>query len=232
MNDKHVQSQFKPNLLHPFYFIRKGLYKVISKKSVVIKGKLLDFGCGDKPYKALFDVDEYIGVDYFGEGHLHNKKEEIDFFYNGVNLPFKDSFFDSVISIEVFEHIFNLESIIPEIRRVMKPQAKLLITCPFVWNEHELPADYARYTKYGLIHLLNKNGFKLISFEKKGNFIETLFQLIILYFNPYLLKIPIFGFFISKVYCLVINLFGIFFSFLSHKRFDLYLSNVILVEKV
>ncbi|MBK8311763.1 MAG: class I SAM-dependent methyltransferase [Chitinophagaceae bacterium] len=109
-------------------------------------------GCGSKPYKSLFNVNEYVGVDYHGQGHSH-ENEQIDVFYDGVLLPFPDNYFDSVFSTEVFEHVFNLEEMILEIKRVMKPGAKILVTCPFAIPEHEQPNDYARYSSFGLKHL-------------------------------------------------------------------------------
>ena len=53
----------------------------------------MDFGCGSKPYKSLFNVEEYLGVDYYNEGHPH-ENEQIDVFYDGKNLPFPDNYFD------------------------------------------------------------------------------------------------------------------------------------------
>ena len=79
---------------------------------------MMDFGCGSKPYKSLFNVNEYVGVDYHGQGHSH-VNEQIDVFYDGVLLPFPDNYFDSVFSTEVFEHVFNLENLNPETRSEM-----------------------------------------------------------------------------------------------------------------
>ena len=132
------------------------MYKKIRQFAPQLQGRLLDFGCGTKPYRGLFtNVSEYIGLDFENEGHSH-RNENIDVMYDGKTIPFADKHFDSVFSSEVFEHIFNLEQMIPELNRVMKKGAKLFVTCPFVWNEHELPNDYARYTQFALRHLLEK----------------------------------------------------------------------------
>src|SRR5829696_811037 len=153
-----VPKHFRPGITNAFYFIRNELYKKIKQYAPQLTGKLLDFGCGSKPYQSLFtNVSEYIGLDYEGAGHSH-ANERIDVFYNGKTIPFPDAYFDSVFSSEVFEHLFNLEEMIPELKRVMKEQAILFITCPFVWNEHEVPVDYARYTQFALKHLLERNG--------------------------------------------------------------------------
>jgi len=53
-----------------------------------LSGKLLDFGCGRKPYKHLFSFDEYIGLDIVESGHNH-EDEEIDVYYDGTKIPFE-----------------------------------------------------------------------------------------------------------------------------------------------
>ena len=177
-----LHPDFAPPISHPYYFIRHGLKDNISKYASHMKGRMLDFGCGSKPYKSLFSVSEYIGVDYENVGHPH-ENEQIDVFYDGKSLPFENGHFDSILCSEVFEHIFNLEEILPELNRVLKTGGTMLITCPFVWNEHEIPHDYARYTRFALDHQLKKAGFETIEYSKAGNFVTTISQMIVLYFN-------------------------------------------------
>jgi SAM-dependent methyltransferase len=198
-------------------------------------GRMMDFGCGSKPYKSLFSVNEYVGVDYQGQGHSH-KNEQIDVFYDGKTLPFPDNYFDSVFSTEVFEHVFNLEEMMKEIKRVMKPGARILVTCPFAIPEHEQPNDYARYSSFGLKHLFEKNDFKVIEYEKIGNHFEALMQLRITFFSlilfPKLDKVWILKkageFIIYPLY----NLYTLLFSRLFRRKSALYLNNLIVCEKL
>jgi hypothetical protein len=39
------------------------------------------------------------------------------------------------------------------------------MTVPFYYPEHEIPFDYFRYTQFGLKHLLESAGFKVIEME-------------------------------------------------------------------
>ena len=95
---KKVSKSFNPGLNNQFYFIRRGLYLKIKLYSHELSGKLLDFGCGAKPYEVLFsNVTKYIGLDYEGGGHSHTN-EHIDVFYNGRHIPFPNEYFDSVFS--------------------------------------------------------------------------------------------------------------------------------------
>jgi SAM-dependent methyltransferase len=137
----------------------------------------MDFGCGSKPYQALFTgVTAYIGVDYNGQGHNH-ENEQIDVYYDGITIPFEDNSFDSILTNEVLEHIFNLEEIIGELYRVLKPGGKILITTPFAWMEHETPNDFGRYSSFGMKNLLERNGFTILEMEKTTNYLQTQTQL-------------------------------------------------------
>ncbi|MDI9358972.1 MAG: hypothetical protein QM528_08490 [Phycisphaerales bacterium] len=72
---------------NPLYLIRSALYKEISVRSKYLKGRLLDFGCGTKPYKHLFNnVEEYVGLD-FASDRVKGEKTETDIVYDGKNIP-------------------------------------------------------------------------------------------------------------------------------------------------
>ena len=77
--------------INPNYFSRKGLFRYLRKEAPFLRGRLLDFGCGRKPWRHLFHVDEYIGVDIETSGHDH-QDSMIDIFYDGQTLPFRELF--------------------------------------------------------------------------------------------------------------------------------------------
>ena len=231
-----IHIDFNPHIRHPYYFLRGDLFNAINKHKSYMTGRMMDFGCGSKPYKSLFNVSEYIGLDYNGEGHPHDN-EDIDHFYDGKKIPFEDNYFDSIFSTEVFEHVFNLEEILIELNRVLKPGGKLLFTCPFSWIEHEAPNDYARYTRFALKNMMEKAGFKVIVEEKTGDYISTMTQLKVFYNCYYLLpklwlyKVPIiknilYHFFVTKN-----NLIGLLKQRVLPNSKDLYLNNVFIIEK-
>jgi len=229
-----INYEFKPSFFHPYYFIRKGLLKKISEHGHLLKGKLLDFGCGSKPYISLFKVDEYIGVDFENEGHPHDN-EQIDIFYDGKSIPVPDGYFDSALSSEVFEHIFNLEDVLKELNRVLKPGATMLITCPFIWKEHEVPNDFARYTHFALEHLFVKNGFEVLIKDKSGSFIEALFQLQVLFFydNWYrkVSRIPVVNFLFRLFFIALPNFMGALVSKILSRNKTIYFNNIIVARK-
>ena len=50
-----------------------------------------------------------------------------------------------------------------EIRRVLKPVGKLLISSPFVWDEHEVPFDFARYMSFGIRYILRRRQAQIVA---------------------------------------------------------------------
>ena len=235
IKERLKKEQFNPSFLglfvNPFYFARKGLYQNISSLSKEITDKILDIGCGQKPYEKLFNVSEYIGLEIDTPENRESKKA--DYFYDGKIFPFDNQEFDCVIMNEVFEHIFNPEEFLTEINRVLKLNGKLLITVPFVWDEHEQPFDYARYSSFGLKYLLEKHGFEIIEYKKSINDIRVIFQLI----NAYLYKILIsshkyWNLFIILFLMSPFNIIGEILNKFLPKNEDLYLDSIVLAKKI
>lgn len=229
------KQSFQPGLpgifLNPFYFLRRPLFLHVKSLAPKLSGRLLDFGCGRKPYENLFTVDEYIGIDMENTGHEH-KNSKIDVYYDGKHIPFPDESFDSVFCSEVFEHVFNLDEIIVEIKRVIKPNGKILVTVPFTWHEHETPYDFGRYTSFGIKHLFEKNGFELIDYRKSGNFIRVNFQLWALYFYSSInTKNAFVDFVLRMLFIVPINIMGSILAPLFPINRSLYFNNVVLAIK-
>ncbi|MBS1730963.1 MAG: class I SAM-dependent methyltransferase [Bacteroidetes bacterium] len=231
---KEITRDFDPNIFHPFYIIRRELKKKMEKFAPSLHGRLLDFGCGSKPYESLFQTEEYIGLDYYNEGHPH-ENENIDVFYDGKNFPFEDNHFDCILCSEVVEHIFNLPEILLEMNRVLKKDGLLLLTCPFVWNEHEVPFDFARYSQFALKSLLENAGFEIVRFEKSGNFILAITQLKVLYFYNHCKRL-LGNFFLLRwiykgLFVFIPNAGGLLLNLILPKDHSLYLNNIVLAKK-
>lgn len=229
------KSLFQPTFLglffNPFFIIRRGLYRAISQFSGYMQGKLLDFGCGSKPYKTLFAVSEYVGADIKVSGHDH-RNEEIDVYYDGKTLPFADGSFDSIFSSEVFEHVFNLSQILDELNRVLKPGGHMLLTVPFVWDEHEIPYDFARYTSFGLEHILQEKGFVVVRKEKTTNYVSTMSQMWAAYVYQHIFpKHKGIRIALTPLLITPITIWGIILSAILPKNRNFFHNNVMVVQK-
>jgi SAM-dependent methyltransferase len=230
-----IPKEFNPPITNAAYLLRRRLLQAIMRNIHELSGSMMDFGCGSKPYKSLFKVSEYVGVDYQGQGHSH-ENEIIDVFYDGRHLPFGDNRFDSIFSSEVFEHVFNLEEMVKELHRVLKPGGKMLVTCPFAICEHEAPNDFARYSSYGLKDLLERNGFEVLIFEKSGSAVETICQLYVSYFYAHVVrkllgKIPVVRSLARVVIVPLLNAISVLLHMLLPAGNDLYMNNIVVVRK-
>jgi SAM-dependent methyltransferase len=232
---KLKKEQFQPTLLgfviNPVYVIRSGLFKYINKFAPQINGSILDFGCGSKPYENLFiNSDEYIGCDIEDSGHSHHDSN-IDYFFDGKTLPFDDDRFDSVVSFEVFEHVFNLHEILKEINRVTKTSGTLLISFPFAYGEHEVPYDYARYTSFGMSHILKEHGFEVIEYKKTTTHFLTIYQLFVSYLVQNIAPNNKFYYIFQIMIIFPLNIIAYALNLILPKNYDLYCSSVILAKK-
>ncbi len=234
----YKKEQFYPSYIlgiwiHPLFIIRRGLINGIREiSSFVQEGKLLDVGCGTKPYEDMFKVDEYIGIDIQVSGHDHSDSK-VDMFYDGKTIPFADEYFDNVFCSEVFEHVFNIDELLPEINRVLKRGGNLCFTCPFVLDEHEQPYDYARYTSFAIEHLLSKNGFKLVKLRKSTVYIETVMQMLSSYiFQHVLPKNNYIKLMFTPLLVAPINILGKVLSKILPKNENFYHNNIVVAEKL
>ncbi len=229
------KNDFEPGLLgiflNPTYLTRKDLDKHITSLGINLSGKLLDIGCGNKPYKNKFSsVTEYIGIEFDTEQNRKNK--DIDVFYRSGSLPFEDGTFDSALSTQVLEHVDNPPLYIKEAGRILKTGGRLLLTVPFVWPEHEQPADYTRYSSFGIKKLIENEGFRVITEEKSLTGLVGYIQMIICYIRHllrrryYWLKLLCYVLFISPLTILAIIL-----SKIAPRYEDFYINNIILAEK-
>ncbi|MBZ0246862.1 MAG: class I SAM-dependent methyltransferase [Cyclobacteriaceae bacterium] len=229
------KKEFYPDWLsifhNPSFISRLRLLQGIKKHAHELNGRLLDFGCGEKPYLALFSVDEYLGLDIEKSGHTH-KNSNVDAYYDGKIIPFDSEYFDSFFSSEVFEHVFNLPIILKEINRVVKSGGKLLITVPFAIHEHEEPFDFARYTTFGIKKILNENGFEILSIDKTNHYVEVIFQSMAWYVTSFFIK-RFRGLTLIQLLIFVapINILGMIFSKILPKVNSNYNNIVILAQK-
>lgn len=232
--DFYFKEQFFPSLIglfvNPFYFARKGLANHISALATNITGVTLDIGCGTKPYQKLFLSTTYLGLEI--DTPANREKKQADFFYDGNVFPFDNEKFDSLVVNQVFEHVFNPDDFLDELNRVLKKDGHLLITVPFVWDEHEQPYDFARYSSFGLKAVLERHGFEIIEQRKSMNDIRVIFQLINTYvFKKTRTKSPILNVLTTLVLMAPFNILGEIFGMVMPKNADLYLDNIVLAKK-
>lgn len=153
--------------------------------SIAKDALVLDVGCGLRPYEKYFAEGVYIGIDVPQSGRLEDGKKP-DYEFDGINIPFADAHFDSVLCTEVLEHAVDPDALLREIYRVLKPEGTLFLTVPFMWGLHELPYDFRRYTTEGIRAAIEKAGLNIIRLEKLNAGISAIHMLISSEMNNYL----------------------------------------------
>jgi SAM-dependent methyltransferase len=132
---------------------------VVSEQCSLHGSLVLDYGCGNLPYRMAFRATDatLIGVD-IGK----NRDAQIQISDEGF-LPLANNSFDYVVSFQVLEHIPVPHDYLSECYRVLKPGGKLFLTTHGIWPYHPTPGDYHRWTKDGIILEIKRVGLKVIS---------------------------------------------------------------------
>lgn len=155
------------------FIVKKLQIAAFKKYARYLKGRVLDIGCGAKPYrKYLAGAQDYVGMD-------ECKQVEPDVLGTAQNIAFPNEYFDSVICTEVLEHLPEPQTAIQEICRVLKNGGFLYLTVPQEWPLHYEPNDFYRFTKFGIKYLLEKNNFQIVALERIGGIFSFVGQRIV-----------------------------------------------------
>lgn len=148
------------------YFQRKLLLEALLSMQSLVKGDLLDVGCGTQPYRPLFkDVTSYTGIDVINSLHPLPKDTVV---YDGQTVPFPINSFDWAMATEVLEHVRQPDILLRSIYQVLRPGGGLFLSVPFLAGLHEEPYDFRRWTNYGLVDELETAGFEKVEVHPLG----------------------------------------------------------------
>ncbi len=184
------------------------------------KGKLLDIGCGNKPYLELLKplTSEYFGVDI-----IQSNSYCVDLVCKANSIPLPDHSFDTIISTQTVEHVEDHQGLINEAYRIVKDGGYFIVSGPMYWPLHEEPYDFFRFTKHGFRYILEKAGFEIISIKSNGGKWAVAGQAILHAIYPAMFNIKGFK---GKIIKFIANLFGgvktinRFFIYLDKKNYD------------
>lgn len=119
---------------------------------------VLDAGAGDAPYQSLFDHARYETADL---KTVEKQYTDVTYQCDLTDIPVENNRFDRIVFNQVLEHVPDPAAVLTELCRVMKPGGIMLCSAPFIFDEHEQPYDFYRYTQFAYEPLFGKAGFNV-----------------------------------------------------------------------
>lgn len=136
-------------------------------------GVVLDVGAADRwVERHVPHVARYVALDYPDTATAMYRSKP-DVFGDGCRLPVSDTCVDSLICLEVMEHVRVPGALLDEAERVLIPGGMLWLSVPFMYPIHDAPHDYRRYTEHGLRLLFSERQFEVLSLRGHGHCIRS-----------------------------------------------------------
>jgi SAM-dependent methyltransferase len=162
--------------------------------------RILDVGCGHKPYESCFSGDD---VDYFG-ADIPWANVQADFNINPTTGEVQASpeSFHAIVHFQALEHVPDANALMLQTRLLLRPGGYLFCTVPFIFEYHPVPGDYRRWTAEGLKLDLERAGFVVHQTENVEADLPALLTVLELFIAARL------GYKITKPLFLALNVMG------------------------
>jgi SAM-dependent methyltransferase len=149
----------------------EGMAPVISKW---VRGSVLDLGAGKMAWKTLLSAQarQYVSSD------IETRHPDLNVVVDATSaLPFRDESFTVVFCCCVLEHVPDPQKAVIEIFRVLETGGTAIISLPFVFQMHDAPSDYYRFTKYGVEMLASSADFEVAEIVTIGGLFHLFFNI-------------------------------------------------------
>lgn len=132
-----------------------------------LTGRVLDFGGGAKANYAK-QVPQWGDASrgyVYESANIDPRMEPTFLLGSEGRIPVESSRYDAVVSLNTFEHVYDLDATLSEITRVMRSGSRLIFVVPFIFRVHGHPDDYLRGTPSFWMNTLAKHGLGGIEIE-------------------------------------------------------------------
>lgn len=150
------------------------VYRFLKRELRKCRGRIVDVGAGQSPWRELAADCEYLGVDVETADMFGMQRRPGILYYDGIRIPVANASVDHVLTSEVLEHVPDENLFMADIARVLRPGGSLILTVPWSARLHHLPNDFRRLTPSGLAALLDKHGFVDIKIEERGSAVAVI----------------------------------------------------------
>ena len=133
-------------------------------------GRVLNAGCGNRDITAImtsygasevvnYDIESTIPAAILG---------------SLVETPFETDSFDGIICNAVLEHVPEIDRVMSELARVLKPGGYFVAGVPYLQPYHLNPTDFRRYTRDGLEEVGRLHGLRTVEVLPVHTIAQTL----------------------------------------------------------
>lgn len=180
----YYERSIRTNPLQWFWHTRR--FRNISKLIKPVKDEILDIGSADGTFTEVITnqsgAKKAIGIDILESSVKYanqrfKKDKRIEFLVADVHrLPFKNNRFEAVFCLEALEHVFDLQKVLSEIKRVLKPGGYLVVLVPtdsllfrilwwivlHTWGKHWQETHLQSFGQQNnLAKIIENSGFKI-----------------------------------------------------------------------
>lgn len=128
-------------------------------RTISVRGKVIDIGAGSSPHYQDLMIKE-PGAEFVSMDRLTGDSTN----FETDALPYETASFDTVLSMNVLEHIYNYKWHFGELVRILKPQGKFVMFVPFLYMYHPGHSDGLldchRYTRDALERMCAEVGLE------------------------------------------------------------------------
>jgi SAM-dependent methyltransferase len=160
--------------------------------------RVLDLGCGAGAFGRWMPCDQVgvFGLDVSARALDAAKRWErvalVDL--DREVIPFRDGSFDAVLAKDILEHLQRPWKTMAEIRRVLAPGGRLLISTPLakpqvVWDDY---THMRGFTRRALRQMVEDNGFEVLQIHRMGS-LPGFGKLGLIDLLPALMDLPLVG---------------------------------------
>jgi len=149
-------------------------HKIIKFSKTLPEGAVVfNAGSGEGAYKDYFKHCSFLGMDLC-VGDSTWDYSSINILGDLHNIPIADNTFDGAVCVVVLEHLHSPYKFFGELIRILKPGGVVFFVFPFMWELHQLPHDYFRFTEFGFRSLAERSGFKVEEINKMGCYFRVM----------------------------------------------------------
>ena len=137
--------------------------------------RVLDAGCGRKPFRHFFDESAFDYNSFDVQTHADDSLDFIGPLDAELPSELADAEpFDFILCTEVLEHVADWDKAYSNFSSLLAPGGEILVTAPHFYPLHEEPYDFWRPTRYAIAFYAERHGLELHEFEALGDSFDIL----------------------------------------------------------